>query len=1408
MSGSKRLAGDEETGLDFCRGVVALVGCDVDSAASGFLASVPPEWQEQRRKRDVGDGEARFHITFLTGPDLQRAAAFVKEGCESGKLQWPENVEMPDGDDLDTVARAAAGLVLSHATGLSWVPIGEGRASHGNDEASFLVVSWPAGDAARSLLGLDVQPFHITLGFKMHDVHGRGKGCESLVQPPSLEAGVALAALARRLVMANVAEGAQRLCDVSLLSADASGDLSIEVAALEVLCLLAGLQSQTDRSEVDMVLHYAERLLLLDQENEIGFRSRAFGLVLMKRYGEALPVLARARELLARIEDPNERVTVGDRLRKCVALCRKKTSADRGDGAQQTFGETDEDRAFEHDFLVGRKQHFPQTLHIKNLGAATKTDRIVDITRRKTFCGSGRKVIVEEKIDGANLGISLDSLYRPRLQNRSHWVDWERDKQFYGLEQWLEQHSATLCSMLERNRHVLFGEWCRCLHSVPYTRLPGPFIAFDIYDHREGKFLSRRAFHTRLRDAVGPKIPAVPHIAHCAFQKIEDVEQLLARNSTFGDGPLEGVYLRLDEETLAPGAEETFLLDRCKLVRGEFRQTVDEDGRWEGRGRNKVDHTCEDYAMQSYVFAIDDTSSGGANVTTSQGKYPSTPHLPFSPGVNSDDVLLSDCAHLLQADVVVTEKLDGGNCCIKGGEVYARTHAQPATHASFSAIKELVRSFPYIPDDLEIFGENMSAVHSISYGNLTSYFYIFAARRGSLWLSWDEVVELASQLGVPTVPVVFQGQFQSPGQLQDYLVRWAKDFSEVGEAVTPEGFVVRRTSSFQDTAFSEHIAKYVRANHLQTDYSWKRTWKKQTLGEKVPDRRTRTLCEGTDASSANNDLQGRLANPRSRHTVQTSSGDVELQRNFSFLLEDVAVSSTPKRKEQIVAMQSLGISLVVTLTEETPLSSAWFAGTEVENMFEPVPNYEPPSVDQTDRILNRISGVAAAGGKVMVHCGGGKGRAGTVAACVLLRYGLDNVSQAVHQERERGVNARLCHMQSDEVIRYLREQRPGSIETKQQENFVRHYASTLWQRASQTVEEQPVLNRSDSVLTQTVTAARAEQEALNLLEAELFESASSSAGVEQEQRKHKFSPQSRAGGGGQKVQKQKKDLDRMRKKVAQRAPKYVVMCGLAGAGKSTFCRTLESSGGWVRVNQDDLKRKGCEDLLASTVPLVRQGKTKVVVDRCNITRRERGEMLDLLHKPLAKEVVCIFFDMPATDCKLRAASREDHPTIRKGGGARIIDEQAKRLERPDASEGFRSVEVVRTFADAEALLRSYGVLFLDDTLEAAGEDAADEKEAAVDGSAEVFAQDEEDVPAAVPEQFLTWLRDSLIQEQSAVDLDTMLACVMPILENASNDPDAVENAMIVLGDLGAPETADNLRMQWQASYGFVDSSSV
>eukprot|EP00039_Didymoeca_costata_P032811 m.39448 g.39448 ORF g.39448 m.39448 type:complete len:230 (+) comp9554_c0_seq2:211-900(+) len=219
---------------------------------------------------------------------------------------------------------------------------------------------------------------------------------------------------------------------------------------------------------------------------------------------------------------------------------------------------------------------------------------------------------------------------------------------------------------------------------------------------------------------------------------------------------------------------------------------------------------------------------------SAEKKYPSTPHLPFSPCVQSDDILMDISAvakSFTGKEVVITEKLDGGNCCVKDGKVFARTHSKEATHASFSTIKHLFAGLSgLITSNLELFGENMTAIHSIRYDRLDSYFYLFAVRNFETgqWLSWSEVESLATELGIPTVPVLFSGVLESAEDLPHWMEEWAKQPSKVGSN-TPEGFVIRPVGEFPTENFDRVVAKYVRPNHIQTTPNWKGTWQKATL---------------------------------------------------------------------------------------------------------------------------------------------------------------------------------------------------------------------------------------------------------------------------------------------------------------------------------------------------------------------------------------------------------------------------------------------------------------------------------------------------------------------------------------------------------------------------------------------------
>jgi len=87
---------------------------------------------------------------------------------------------------------------------------------------------------------------------------------------------------------------------------------------------------------------------------------------------------------------------------------------------------------------------FSRPAHLLNLGAATEDD-IVQPTS-SAFSASrftpSSQVVITEKIDGANLGISLDSSGRILIQNRAHWVNSNTHFQFNELGIWAEKHRA------------------------------------------------------------------------------------------------------------------------------------------------------------------------------------------------------------------------------------------------------------------------------------------------------------------------------------------------------------------------------------------------------------------------------------------------------------------------------------------------------------------------------------------------------------------------------------------------------------------------------------------------------------------------------------------------------------------------------------------------------------------------------------------------------------------------------------------------------------------------------------------------------------------------------------------------------------------------------------------------------
>lgn len=146
----------------------------------------------------------------------------------------------------------------------------------------------------------------------------------------------------------------------------------------------------------------------------------------------------------------------------------------------------------------------------------------------------------------------------------------------------------------------------------------------------------------------------------------------------------------------------------------------------------------------------------------------------------------------------------------------------------------------------------------------------------------------------------------------------------------------------------------------------------------------------------------------------------KLPRFFRWVVPfHLAAMSTPRNRDDCLRLAQIGVRHIVTLTEEEPLPTEWFGiGPAPTQTFLPVPNYMPPSPEQIDLFLAIVSERAP----VLVHCGGGKGRAGTALACFMVAFGFQRPSP----DWDHPV------LPARQAIARLRAIRPGSVRARVQ----------------------------------------------------------------------------------------------------------------------------------------------------------------------------------------------------------------------------------------------------------------------------------------------------------------------------------------------------------------------------------------
>jgi len=144
--------------------------------------------------------------------------------------------------------------------------------------------------------------------------------------------------------------------------------------------------------------------------------------------------------------------------------------------------------------------------------------------------------------------------------------------------------------------------------------------------------------------------------------------------------------------------------------------------------------------------------------------------------------------------------------------------------------------------------------------------------------------------------------------------------------------------------------------------------------------------------------------------------------NFSFVipkkLAGLAMPSFHNNAvEEIDFLKSQRISTLLNLGNMEYLYDEYYQIFTI--IDEPVTEFEPPSVQQMERILSYFYKLKS-DERMGVHCAGGVGRTGTVLACIL---------------------GRVLQMSGQQAINTIRQLRPNSIESESQEQFILNWCS-------------------------------------------------------------------------------------------------------------------------------------------------------------------------------------------------------------------------------------------------------------------------------------------------------------------------------------------------------------------------------
>ena len=125
--------------------------------------------------------------------------------------------------------------------------------------------------------------------------------------------------------------------------------------------------------------------------------------------------------------------------------------------------------------------------------------------------------------------------------------------------------------------------------------------------------------------------------------------------------------------------------------------------------------------------------------------------------------------------------------------------------------------------------------------------------------------------------------------------------------------------------------------------------------------------------------------------------------------------------DHAAAMSRCGATTVVCLVETHELADrypdylAWISTAADDRVWVPVHDLHAPTLERATPFLDDLERRVRAGEHLLMHCAAGIGRAGTMAACLLVRLGMDAATALAHVAAHRPMAGPEAGPQADLV---------------------------------------------------------------------------------------------------------------------------------------------------------------------------------------------------------------------------------------------------------------------------------------------------------------------------------------------------------------------------------------------------------